>query len=143
MKIATLLICFIIGCSVYAQEPTSNYRTKTLAVRDSIRVDSVSINPSWFSLKRKDETTIDTSFYNINFSKAILTFKKPIETDSITVDYLQYPDFLTRTYFQLDDKIVVQNTDNLQRLYKLNQSNLQNTFTPFDGLSTSGSISRG
>ena len=131
------------GCSVYAQEPPQNYRTKKLEVRDSIRVDSVSINPSWFSLKRKDETIIDTSFYSIDFSRALLTFKKPVETDSITVSYLQYPDFLTRTYFQLDDNIVVQNTDNLQRLYKLNQSNLQNTFTPFDGLSTSGSISRG
>lgn len=143
MKIATFLICFIIGCSVYAQEPTTNYKTKILKVQDSVQVDSVSINPSWFSLKRMDKTSIDTSFYSMDFSKALLTFKKTVETDSIIIDYLQYPEFITRRYFQLDDKVVVQNTNNLQRLYKLNRSNLQNTFTPFDGLSTSGSISRG
>lgn len=143
MKIAISIICFLLSFCAFAQEDTSNYRRKTLAVRDSIKIDTVSINSSWFILKRKDKTTIDTSFYKVDFAKAILTFKKSIDVDSVHVDYLRYPDFLTRKYFQLDDKIIVQSTDNLQKLYKLNQSNLENTFTPFDGLSTSGSISRG
>ena len=126
-----------------AQEEQSNYRTKKLAVRDSIKVDTVSINSSRFVLRRKDKTIIDTSFYNIDFAKALLTFKKPLAIDSVEISYLRYPDFLTRKYFQLDDKIIVQSTDNIQRLYKLNQSNIEQNFTPFDGLSTSGSISRG
>jgi len=79
----------------------------------------------------------------MDYSKAILTFKKPMAEDSLEITYVRYPDFMTRKYFQLDENIIVDNTDNLQRLYKLNQSNLENTFTPFDGLSTSGSISRG
>ncbi len=127
----------------FAQDETTNYRRKSFAVRDSIKIDTVSINSSWFILKRKDRTTIDTSFYQVDFAKAILTFKKPLGTDSIAVDYLRYPDFLTRKYAQLDEKIIVQNTDNLQKLYKLNQSNLERNFTPFDGLTTTGSISRG
>ena len=127
----------------FAQEETSNYRTKTFAVKDSIKIDTVSINSSYFILKRKDKTTIDSSLYKIDFSKALLTFKTPIVLDSIEISYLRYPDFLTRKYFQLDNKIIVENTDNLQRLYKLNQSNLEQNFTPFDGLSTSGSIARG
>ncbi|WP_026754173.1 hypothetical protein [Sediminibacter sp. Hel_I_10] len=143
MKITIAFLCFIIGCSVFAQEPSTNYRTKTIAVRDAIQIDTVSINPSWFLVKLKDNSTVDTTFYSIDFKTALLKFKRPIETDSVKIDYLRYPEFLTRSYFQLDDKVVVENTDNLQRLYKLNQSNLQNTFTPFDGLSTSGSISRG
>lgn len=143
MKIALSLICFIIGCSVYAQEPISNYRTKKVAVRDSIIIDTVSINTSSFMLRRKDFTSIDSSYYQVDFSKALLTFKKPVESDSIVIDYLRYPDFITRKYFQLDERIIVENTDNLQRLYKLNQSNVQRSFLPFDGLSTSGSISRG
>nr|WP_321232554.1 hypothetical protein [uncultured Psychroserpens sp.] len=142
MKIAISLICFMMSFCAFAQEET-NYRRKTLAVRDSIKIDTVSINSSLFILKRKDKTRIDTSYYKIDFAKALLTFKKPIAVDSVEVDYLRYPDFLTRKYFQLDDKIIVQNTDNLQKLYKLNQSTLEQNFTPFDGLSTSGSISRG
>ncbi len=137
------LICFMIGCSLYAQEPASNYKTKKLAVRDSIQIDTVSINTSSFVLKRKDGTVLDSTYYSIDFSKSVLTFKKPVDTDSIIVDYLRYPDFITRRYFQLDERIIVEDTDNLQRLYKLNQSNVNRSFLPFDGLSTSGSISRG
>ncbi|WP_299337506.1 hypothetical protein [uncultured Psychroserpens sp.] len=143
MKIAISLICFMMSFCAYAQEDSSNYKTKTVAVRDAIKIDTVSINSSFFILKRKDKTTIDSSYYKVDFSKALLTFKKPIALDSVEVSYLRYPDFLTRKYFQLDDKIIVENTDNLQRLYKLNQSTLDKTFKPFDGLSTSGSISRG
>ncbi|WP_460220652.1 hypothetical protein [Psychroserpens sp. MEBiC05023] len=142
MKIAISLICLMLSFCALAQEDT-NYRRKTIAVRDSIKIDTVSINSSWFILKRKNNTTIDTSYYKIDFAKAILTFKKPIDVDSVKVDYLRYPDFLTRKYAQLDDNIIVENTDNLQKLYKLNQSNVERNFTPFDGLSTSGSISRG
>jgi len=143
MKITLFLIGFIMLGPAFAQEPITNYRTRKIAVRDTITVDSVSINPTVFLLKRKDKTSIDTSYYTMDYSKAILTFKKPVAEDSLEITYVRYPDFMTRKYFQLDENIIVDNTDNLQRLYKLNQSNLENTFTPFDGLSTSGSISRG
>lgn len=114
-----------------------------MAVTDSIQIDSVSINSSQFSVKTKNDLLIDTTFYKVDFSKALLVFRKPIETDSIIIDYLRYPDFITRKYFQLDNKIIVDNTDNMQQLYKLQQSTLIKNFTPFDGLTTSGSISRG
>ena len=143
MKIAIGFICLLMSFCAVAQEQASNYKTKKVAVRDTILVDSVSINSSKFVLKTKNNVIIDTSFYNIDFSKAILTFKKLIETDSVTIEYLKYPEFITRKYFQLDDKIIVENTDNMQRLYKLSQSTLTKNFTPFDGLTTSGSISRG
>nr|WP_321221746.1 hypothetical protein [uncultured Psychroserpens sp.] len=143
MKIAISLICFMLSFCALAQETTTNYRTKKVMVRDSVKIDTVSINSSWFFLRKTNNTLIDTSFYKVNFAKALLTFKKPIDVDSIEISYLRYPDFLTRKYAQLDEKIIVENTDNLQRLYKLNQSNIQKNYTPFGGLSTSGSISRG
>lgn len=143
MKIAISLILFLMCCCAFAQEPITNYRVKKVAIRDTIQVDTVSINSSRFILKTKDNVIIDSSFYTIDFSKALLTFKKPIQTDSIVIDYLRYPDFITRKYAQLDEKIIVENTENMQRLYKLSQSTLTRGFTPFDGLTTSGSISRG
>ncbi|NRA91185.1 MAG: hypothetical protein HRU26_00620 [Psychroserpens sp.] len=143
MKIAISIVFFIMGCFAFAQEPASNYRTKKVAVKDSIQIDTVSINTSSFKLKLKDGTVLDSTYYQIDFVKSLLTFKKPIETDSVIIDYLRYPDFITRKYYQLDEKIIVENTDNLQRLYKLNQSNVKRNFLPFDGLSTSGSIARG
>ncbi|WP_353777220.1 hypothetical protein [Winogradskyella sp. 3972H.M.0a.05] len=136
-------LCLLLPFCVFAQETSSNYKTKKVAVKDSIRVDSVSINSAKFILKTKNNVIIDSTFYTIDFAKALLTFKKPVETDSIIIEYLKYPDFVTKTYKQLDENIIVDNTDNLQRLYKLNQSTKERNFTPFDGLNTSGSISRG
>ena len=81
MKLITTLFIFLFGFSIYAQEQTSNYRSTKVAVNDSIKIDSVSINNSWFLLKRKDNSTIDSSYYHIDFKKAILTFKKLVETD--------------------------------------------------------------
>src|SRR5690606_39903554 len=89
MKIATCLILFFMGFCVYAQETSSNYTTKKVAISDSIQIDTVSINSSRFVIKTKDSIVIDSSFYSIDFSKALLTFKKPIATDSLIIDYLR------------------------------------------------------
>ncbi len=126
-----------------AQNLNSNYRTKKIAVSDIIVIDSVSINSNYFSIKTKDSLYLDASYYTVDFPKAILTFKKPVETDSVIINYLKFPDFLTKTYQQLDDHIIVENNNGIQTLYKLSQSNQDSNFIPFDGLTTSGSISRG
>ncbi|MDO5978512.1 hypothetical protein [Flavivirga spongiicola] len=143
MKFIISILIFLIGFCGFTQEPTSNYKTIRVAVKNTIRIDSVSINSSSFSIKRKDHTIIDSTFYSVDFAKAILTFKKLIETDSIIINYLRFPDFLTKTYQQLDEAIIVENSDNLEKLYKLSEPNDSKNFVPFDGLTTSGSISRG
>ncbi|MFV0540572.1 MAG: hypothetical protein ACK5MZ_04960 [Aestuariibaculum sp.] len=141
MKFKGFIIIFLIGCYAFSQN--TNYRTKMVAVTDSIVVDSVSINPNHFSIKNKNHIVVDTSFYTVDFHKGILRFIKPIETDSIIIDYLKFPDFLTKTYKQLDNTVIVENTNNIENLYKLSQPNNTKDFVPFDGLTTSGSISRG
>ncbi|MDP5157426.1 MAG: hypothetical protein NWQ07_02465 [Flaviramulus sp.] len=142
MKIFTYLLWFLISFCGFSQEQNPNYKIKKVAIKDTIKVDSVSINPSLFSVKTKNNNIIDSSFYDINFSTASLTLKKTIETDSLVISYLRYPEFLTKTYKQLDEKIIVENNNNAT-LYKLSQPNTYNNFIPFDGLTTSGSISRG
>ncbi|MFD2822776.1 hypothetical protein ACFS5M_03785 [Lacinutrix iliipiscaria] len=143
MKFIYFLFIFLIGFTAFAQDQDSNYKTKIVVVQDTIAIDSVSINSAYFILKRKDNSSIDSTYYSVDFAKAIITLKKPIDSDSVIINYLSYPKFLTKTYKQLDDKIIVENTDNLQQLYKIQQSSEAKTFTPFDGLNTSGSISRG
>ncbi len=143
MKFTLTLFLFIFSICSAAQNISSNYVTKKVAVKDSILIDSVSINSSRFIIKTKDQKLVDSTYYKIDFGRAILTFKKPLETDSIIVEYLRYPTFLTKKYFQLDESIIVESTDNMQQFYKLSESNKENRFIPFDGLTTSGSISRG
>ncbi|MCF7566976.1 hypothetical protein L3X37_01175 [Sabulilitoribacter arenilitoris] len=143
MKYLLFFLFSLIGFCALAQNKNSNYKTKKVAIKDTIRIDSVSINANFFSIKRKDSSIIDSTYYNIDFAKAILTFKKPILADSVIIHYLKFPDFLTKTYKQLDDNIIVENNSTAQTLYKLSQPSESKNFIPFDGLTTSGSISRG
>ncbi len=142
MKNIALIFIFFIGFCGVSQNLNSNYRTVKVAVTDSIILETVSINPHEFTVKHKDSTPVDTSFYSIDFSKAILKFKTPLPVDSVIIDYLRYPEFLTKTYKQLSDSIIVANHSNTQKLYKLSQSNSSKDLNLFNGLTTSGSISR-
>jgi hypothetical protein len=141
----TLLFLMVIGSfGAFAQEGFSNYRKKRIAVKDSILIDSVSINPSKFVIKTKDNIILDATLYTIDFAKALLRFKQSTDLDTIEVEYLRYPKFLTKVYKQLDDKVIVdRSAGGLQQLYKLENTNKRDAFKPFDGLTTSGSISRG
>ena len=143
MKIA---ISFILILSVFwgfSQEQDSNFRQKKVAVKDSINIDSVSINPSRFTVRTKDDKIIDSTLYSVDFAKAILRFKQPTEIDTIKIEYLRYPNFITKVYKQLDDEVIIERSSQFQQLYTLQNTKSKNTFTPFDGLTTSGSISRG
>ena len=133
MRIPLSVIGLLLSFCAFAQELPSHYRTKTFAVRDSIQIDTVSINSSRFLVKTKQDSVIDSSFYDIDFSKALMVLRKPIANDSVVIDYLRFPDFMTRRYFQLNDKIIVEDTKDMQRLYKLQQSTVERTFTPFEG----------
>lgn len=135
---------FVVGV-IFAQDSPSNYRSKKIAVSDTIVLDSVPINPKGFQILDKKGIPLDTLNYIVNFQKGFIVFSDKIinKTDSVTVNYLRYPKFLTRDYFLLDPKIIVENTGDIDKLYTLQESTNKNEFTPFEGLNTLGSISRG
>ena len=141
LKKLFLLIIFVGFSKLSAQETTSLYQTKKVAVSaDTISIEKVSINSGFFKMQLADGTPIDTSFYKIDFKKGKLLFKNGFSAkDSITVQYLKYPDFLTKTYSIYDQDRIVPNEEG--NLYKVNRS--VKKFVPFDGLNTSGSITRG
>ena len=107
MKKTLLFVLMLFSLLSLAQENTSNYRTKRFAVKDSITIDSVSINPSKFVVKTKDGTLIDSTLYTIDYAKAILKFRQPIALDTLEIEYLRYPQFLTKVYKQIDEKVIV------------------------------------
>ena len=143
MKYCFTILLILSFTHSWSQEVSSLYRTKKLAVKDSIQIDSVSINPSKFFISNLKNEVIPSSLYTIDFENALLTFDTIVQTDSIKITYLSYPRFLTKTYQELDERIIVNSTGNLQNLYKLSQPNSNRVMVPFDGLASSGSISRG
>ncbi len=138
------LIVFFGFSGLYAQEIKTPYKSKKILVsRDSIQIDSTSINASFFKLLDAKGETIDTSFYKVNFSKGILTFKNNYKTtDTLTVRYLKFPEYLTKEYTIYDKSRVVNNDNGQGNLYRVSNDGFKK-FTPLEGLTTTGSISRG
>lgn len=137
-----LWIFLILFSASFAQEVQNHYQTKKIIVtKDTIFLEKVSINPSFFKIEDKNKTTIDSSFYKIDFQKGILLFNENYtKSDTLTVNYLKFPEFLTKEYAIYDDSKVVSNEAG--KLYAIKNED-KPQFKPFDGLNTSGSISRG
>ncbi len=145
MKLYLSVLLFFSLAIGYAQDISSNYKEKKVAVRDTVVIDSAGINPKRFAIIDSEGNAPNPFSYRIDFKKGIIVFSEEVQQqhDSLKIQYLQYPDFLTREYFTLDPKIIVENTGKIDKLYSLDESTNKNVFTPFDGLNTSGSISRG
>ena len=131
---------FFLG--IFAQQTETLYKNKKIAIKnDTILIENKSINNAFFKIFDKKGILIDSTFYKIDFKNAKLVFKnKAIPTDSVLINYLNYPNFLTKTYSVYDDARVVPNEKG--NLYTIKQDEIK-TFKPFDGLNTSGSITRG
>ena len=145
MKLSIFILTFCLAAIGYAQDISSNLKTKKVAVTDSIIVDTVSINPLKFQVLDKHGTSLDSLDYGVNYQTGVLTLSENIREvhDTIVIMYYKYPEFLTKDYFALDPEIIVENTGMIDKLYSLDQSTNTNVFTPFDGLNTVGSVSRG
>ncbi|CAN1560819.1 hypothetical protein MCEGE10_02632 [Flavobacteriaceae bacterium] len=143
-KLLYLIVLLSIS-GLQAQELATPYKNKKIiASQNPIQIDSVSLNSSFFKLENKKGEPIETSFYKMDFQKGMLVFKDnfPLLNDTLTVRFLKFPDFLTKEYSIYDRSRVVSNDATLGDLYKISRSPLKK-FVPFDGLSTSGSLTRG
>jgi hypothetical protein len=146
LKNILILLALICFSGLHAQEGNSSYKIKKIPItRDTIHLEKTSINSSNFKLLDANEKLIESTFYHINFAKGtlVLNEKLPPSSDSLTVYYLKLPEFLTKEYRIYDDSKVVSNEAAAGSLYKVEGESLQKKNTPFEGLNTSGSITRG
>jgi len=141
------LFCFLWCVFIFsvgnAQEIKPLYQTKKI-VPDSlittIYLDTVALNDTFFKIVNQQGFVLQDSLYSVDFNTAALTFLQPLK-DTLTVSYLNYPDFLTKTYALYDTKRIVPNKDGAY-IFTVPEKQTS-AFTPFDGLNTNGSISRG
>lgn len=145
LKKILFLFLLIFFSGLQAQEINSLYKTKKIArTQDTLYIEKESLNPHFFKLLDANGKKIDSTFFEINFTKGILLLKSPllIERDSLTVQYLKFPEILTKVYQVFDSNKIVSNTALQGTLYTIDKKN-NNKTVPFDGLNTSGSITRG
>ena len=143
MKKIIGIFFIILWFSSYAQKDAKNFRTKTVRiVSDTLQIDSVSISPFNFKVLDQLKQQIDTANYKINFDKSQLIIDKTKFT-VVTIEYNALPEFLTKVYSKFNKELIVPKATDLSRLYSVQRKTQQSVFKPFDGLNTSGSISRG
>jgi hypothetical protein len=141
-----ILFCLVFSCfGLYAQQVETPYKSKKIiATRDTIRIDSVSVNSSFFKLLNSKNEVVDSTFYHMNFQKGTLVFKENFSftNDTLTVRFLKFPAYLTKEYSIYESSRVVKSENGLYDLYKISRDPFKK-FVPFQGLNTSGSITRG
>ena len=144
MKYTLFLVFILLTVYGYGQDITSNYRVKKVIAQDTVYLDSVSINPARFQIN-KNGTPVSPFSYRVNYKKAYVVFSEKLigSKDTLNIEYLKYPDFITRPYYTFDPKVIVDGSESVDKLYKLEQVTKGNNFKPFDGLNTVGNISRG
>ena len=141
MRILYFIIFSLFTTSLLAQD----IRSKKIAVRDSVILDSVSINPFQFEITSISGDVIDSTLYTMDFPRSILSLKAKKEDlpDSLIINYRVYPDFLTNKYRLYDSRIIVNSTGALDKAVSLSTQDRRKPITPFSGLNVSGSILRG
>lgn len=143
IKKGVFIFFLLLGVLVTAQNTSKDFRSKKmLVVKDTVQIDTVSINPLKFKILDAQFRTIHYSEYQVNYSEAylIIDAKKYPE---ITIEYHRFPDFLTKTYSPFNKNLIVPNTSNTGRLYSLTTNKKPSDLRLFDGLKTSGYITRG
>lgn len=135
--------CLFLGLTVNAQIKSKEFRSKKFeVVKDTILIDTVNINSQKFKVLNADKKIISSSEYKIDFIKAQLIINSK-KHKSITVEYFIFPDFVTKVYKQFDEKIIVPDTKNTQKLYSLTTNKNTKRTLFFNELETKGNITRG
>ncbi len=133
-------LCFQVGFS--QSDPPTLFSFQKFAVKDTLSIDFNNIQKQSIVIKEKTEKLLDSSLYTIDVANNLIHFKKSeISIDSLTIEYLKYPDFLTKSYSYLDERLIFNSRK--KNRYQLKPSNANRVNQIFSGLNTNGSISRG
>ena len=146
MKKGFFLLFLLISSIANAQFQSKNLHKKSFIVKnDTVNIDSVSITPFNFKVFSNSTSEIDSTKYTVDFPKSLLIFNSnnTKKYNEVVIQYTSYPAFLTKKYFDFDEKRIVPNTSTEGPLYSLTTNEQKIPFKPFDGLKTTGDVTRG
>ncbi|NOU18503.1 MAG: hypothetical protein HOO91_13180 [Bacteroidales bacterium] len=145
IRIAQLTFLILINISLFAQSYTNKRIIKTVAISDTIKLDTLSIIPSSFFMIDNNGRTIDSTYYKLMYSESILIPSTKLKEQSNTYSavYRVFPLSFSKEYFN-KDRSKFFSPDSLigKQIIKYTVNNTYQK--PFgDNIESSGSISRG
>lgn len=130
-------------CKIVAQKTHKNFRVKQFILqKDTLLLDSVSINPYKFKVFSKNGKQIKPTDYIINYAKSKLIIKRE-KYPKITVEYYLYPEFITKVHSPFNKNLIVNKPISSEKLYSQTTNKKSAPKKLFDGLKTGGFIARG
>lgn len=143
------LLLFFLFTMVASAQQFSNLRVKTVSLKtDTIQLDSVSTVPNSFFIMDNQNKLVDTAAYMIDAVNSKLIWKKNsaayslIKQDSLKITYRVFP-FLFSQSFQHKDYLLLQKNSSSYNPFYYTPSQEGAGLFKFEGLTKSGSISRG
>jgi hypothetical protein len=137
-RILLFILILLLARASYAQLPSSNLRSKTIqTTQDSVILDSVSIIPSSFVISE-----VDTSFYQLDFVRAILYWKKRPANETVSILYRVFPYRLNSVVQRFSYDSVMNNV--YLRPFEFNNNNdaTNRGLLDFGNIEASGSLGR-
>jgi hypothetical protein len=127
-----------------------NYHLKKIPfASDTIQLDSLSLVPGSFTLKKTNQELIDTAFYKVNYITGQLYLDKKkmgeqgISIDSLSVSYKTFPFLFSEETKHKDVNRIRTDLSGHVNPFKYNIESKDDDIFKMDGLNKSGSISRG
>ncbi len=110
---------------------------------DSIRIDSVSIEPSSFRLLYSDSSLVDTSYYQFDGLASMLFWKGALPQDSLIAQYRVFPIDFSKRYRLRSPDLIQPESEYLKNPFTYRPSATRQDAFGFAQLTKTGSISRG
>ena len=143
LKKILFFLFLIIGFSIQSQTIATDFRSRKITIKkDTIKFDSVAINPQQFKVLDTLLKPISTANYFVDFKNATLVIDSK-KYQEIILKYYRFPEFLTKIYTPYDEGVILPSGTNTGTLYSLTTNKKASEVKLFDGLQTKGFISRG
>ena len=145
-KYSLLLLFLLFLATIVTAQVTSNLRIYLIPTsKDTVILDTLSIIPGSLQVRYQDQN-LDSTLYSIDVvnAKFIFTNKTRNRNDSITVRYRVFPILFGASHQLRDRTLMEKNSVNQKDPFLVEQpGNSQQNIFGMQGLSRSGSISRG
>ena len=139
------LLSLLLAAGVYSAsaQDLGGFRSRKLAVADSVQIDTLSVAPSPFYIT-DSHGRIDSATYQFFPLKALIVFRKKPAVDTLVAHYRPLGISLTRVYQNKPDSLLLDIRPMVPNpfYYKPGQNN-ESAFFSSSGLNKSGSYSRG
>jgi hypothetical protein len=140
IRLCNIFFLCLLLCSVAAeaQYKTSNLKRKKIAASGTVKLDSLTLVPQTILI-----TGFDTSYYSIDITESVISWKKITNTDSVYISYRTFPfKFNAESYRYNYDSIRKATVFTPYVIDRTNKKASQGGVFDFGGINYNGSFGR-